>query len=61
MMFKALGVVVALYVLYASMRGQVYARSGITGRTIVRQDSPTYFWTVIGVYAALSAALMLVF
>lgn len=60
-MFKLLGVLVAAYVLNAISKGKVYARSGITGRQIYRDESPTYFWTVIVVYSVLSIALMTVF
>lgn len=60
-MFKALGVLVALYSLYATMSGEVYARSGMSGRTISRQHSPRYFWVIIAIYAGLSVALMVVF
>ncbi len=60
-MFKILGVVVALYAVYATISGKVYARSGIWGRTVSRQESPEYFWAVVVIYAGLSVALMLVF
>ena len=60
-MFKALGILVAIYTVYAAKQGEVFARSGIWGRTISKTDSPAYFWTVIGVYALLSVALLKVF
>jgi len=60
-MFKALGVLVALYAAYAAVTGRVYARSGAWGRTISRQDSPEYFWTVVVIYFGLSLALMTIF
>ena len=60
-MFKALGVLVALYVAYAVTRGEVYAKSGAWGRTVARADSPEYFWIVIAIYAGLSLALIFVF
>jgi hypothetical protein len=60
-MFKMLGVLVGLYTLYAGFRGEVYAKSGPSGRTVSRWDSPRYFWTVIVIYAGLSAALLTVF
>ena len=60
-MFKFLGVLVALYTLYAIVTGSVYAKSGPGGRTVSRQDSPEYFWVVITIYAGLSAALLLYF
>ena len=60
-MFKVLGILVALYTVYAAMRGVVYAKSGPGGRTVSRQDSPEYFWVVIVIYAGLSVALLVVF
>ncbi len=60
-MFKALGIAVGLYAAYAAARGSVYAKSGAWGRSITRASSPRYFWTVIAVYAGVSAALLIVF
>jgi hypothetical protein len=60
-MFKTIGAVLAIYVCYAAVSGSVYAKSGISGRSVLREESPTYFWVVIAIYAALSLALVLVF
>ncbi|HKE96039.1 MAG TPA: hypothetical protein VKB34_17150 [Povalibacter sp.] len=60
-MFKVLGALMAAYTVFAALRGEVYARSGMWGRTIAKADSPRYFWLVICVYAALSVALLTVF
>ena len=60
-LFKALGILVALYTIYAVRRGEVYAKSGVRGRTVSRDDSPGYFWVVIMIYAGLSVALVTVF
>lgn len=60
-MFKLLGVLVAFYTVLAAVRGEVFAKSGVWGRTIVRTDEPRYFWCVIVCYAALSVALLTVF
>lgn len=60
-MFKTLGVLVALYTTYAALKGEVYAKSGVWGRTVSRAESPQYFWVVIVIYAALSIALLTVF
>lgn len=60
-MFKALGAILALYVVYAIARGSVVAKSGPGGRWISRDESARDFWIVVGIYAALSAALMFVF
>ncbi|HMN44126.1 MAG TPA: hypothetical protein PKE27_06130 [Povalibacter sp.] len=60
-MFKLLGALLALYTLFAGLRGEVFAKSGVWGRTIARETNPRYFWVVIGIYAALSVALLTVF
>lgn len=60
-MFKSLGVLVALYALYAAYTGEVYAKSGPGGRTVTRQNSPEYFWVVVVIYACLGVALIFVF
>ena len=60
-MFKGLGILVAIYTVYAISQGEVFAKSGIWGNTISRMDSPRYFWMVIAVYALLSIALITVF
>jgi hypothetical protein len=59
--FKVLGLLVAVYTLYAAVNGAVYARSGPWGRTILREEEPRYFWTVIVIYLGLSVALVAVF
>ena len=60
-MFKLLGVLLAFYTLFSAHRGEVYAKSGIAGRTIARGEEPRYFWCVIGIYAVLSIALLTIF
>lgn len=60
-MFKMAGILVLLYTAYAVIKGEVYAKSGAKGRTVLRSDSPEYFWVVIAVYACLGIALIAVF
>ncbi len=60
-LYRLLGVLVALYTLYAVNTGEVYARSGLWARRILKSESPVYFWIVIVIYAGLSAAMMTVF
>lgn len=60
-MFKALGLLVALYTLYAVVKGEVHAKSGAWGKTVSRAESPEYFWVVIAIYAALALALVTIF
>jgi hypothetical protein len=59
--FKILGVLVGLYTLYAALKGEVYAKNGISTRVVSRTDSPVYFWVVIAIYAGLSVALVTIF
>jgi len=60
-MFKGLGVLLAIYTLYAICQGRVFAKSGVWGKTISRAASPHYFWAVIAVYSLLSLALLTIF
>ena len=60
-MFKLLGVLVALYTIYAVVKVEVVATSGPRARTVVRGESPRYFWCVIVIYAALGLALVFLF
>ncbi len=60
-MFKGLGLLVLLYCAYAAARGEVFAKSGASGRTVSRAESPEYFWVVVTIYAALGVALLTVF
>jgi hypothetical protein len=60
-MFRLLGVLVALYTLYSTLRGEVYARFGAGGRAVSKVEEPGWFWTTIVIYAGLSLALMFVF
>ncbi len=57
-MFKLLGALVALYTVMSAMRGEVYAKHRAWGRMIHKEEEPRYFWSVIGIYAVLSVALM---
>lgn len=60
-MFKLLGVLIGLYVAFAVVRGEVFAKSGVWGRTVSKLDSPEYFWVVVTIYGALSLALLTIF
>jgi hypothetical protein len=42
-LFQAIGVLVAIYILYAAVKGEVYARSGVKGGFVSRRESPGYF------------------
>ena len=60
-MFKILGVLVGLYTAMAVVKGEVYAKSGVSGRTILKGQEPRYFLVVIAIYSALSLALLFLF
>jgi hypothetical protein len=60
-LFKGLGILLAIYTIYATSQGEVYAKSGAWGKTISRTDTPQYFWVVITIYALLSLALLTIF
>jgi hypothetical protein len=60
-MFKVIGILVALYALYAAITGRVYIKSGPWGRFVQREESPEYFWISVIVYAGLATALVTFF
>ena len=60
-MFKLLGVLLALYTLYAVLLGQVYAKERAWGRHFQRNREPRMFWAIIAIYSGLSLALITVF
>ena len=57
-LFKALGFVLAGYVVIAVLCGEVYAKSGVWGRTFRRMDGPRRYWSAIAAYTVLSVALV---
>lgn len=60
-MFKLLGAVLALYVLYAVYVGRVYVKHGPGGRAVWRDEEPRYFWVCVATYAGLTLALFTIF
>lgn len=60
-MFDALGVLVAVYVVFALFDGSVLAKRGAWGERIERANEPHRYWVVIAIYAGLAAALITVF
>ena len=61
MIFKIIGLCVALYVVFAVVAGEVYAKAGVWGRSISRADSPSEYWMTIVIYAGLAVALFTIF
>lgn len=45
--FQALGVLLAVYVLYVAYSGTVYAKDRWAGKAIQKEESPREFWGVI--------------
>lgn len=60
-MFAIIGILLAFYVLYAVLAGEVYSKAGAWGRSISRRESPGDFWMTIVIYAGLAIALVTVF
>jgi hypothetical protein len=57
-LFRALGLLLAGYIVVAVLSGAVYAKSGVWGRTFKRAEMPLRYWSAIAAYALLSLALM---
>lgn len=60
-MFRALGILVLLYVCHALATGEVFAKKGVRGSMVSREENPGYFAAVIAVYIILGIALLTVF
>jgi hypothetical protein len=60
-MFRALGILVLLYVCHALATGEVYAKNGIRSTMVSRAERPGYFAAVVAVYTILGIALLTVF
>ncbi|HEU4590815.1 MAG TPA: hypothetical protein VFS13_07895 [Steroidobacteraceae bacterium] len=60
-MFRALGILVLLYVCHALATGEVFAKDGFRGKSVSREENPGYFAAVIAVYIILGIALLTVF
>lgn len=57
-LFRALGLLLAGYIVVAVLNGAVYAKSGVWGRTFRRDEKPLHYWSAIAVYGLLSLALV---
>jgi len=60
-LFRLLAVVVGGYVVVGLLTGEVYARSGVWGRSFRRDENALGYWSAIGAYALLALALGFVF
>lgn len=43
-MFRVLGILLSLYIVHCLLKGAVYAKAGIWGRTIERAADPWGYW-----------------
>ncbi len=59
--FQTLGVLLAIYVIYAIASGAVHTKDKWRGATVRRDESPGQFWVIVAIYAGLSLALYFVF
>ena len=57
-LFRALGLLLAGYIVVAVLSGALYAKSGVWGRSFKRSEMPLQYWSAIAAYALLSLALM---
>lgn len=60
-LFRLLGVVVGLYVVYCVLQGRVIVSWGPGARTFLRHKNPGWFWTSLGIYAVIVLMLLFVF
>ena len=60
-LFDFAGLLVGIYATYAAVTGEVYAKSGVWGRTVSRTADPVNFWMTVAIYAGLAVALAVVF
>lgn len=60
-LFKGIGILVFIYTVYCLFTGEVYAKDGASGRTVIKADEPGYFWTIMVIYLGLSIAVFFFF
>lgn len=60
-MFKSMGIILIVYVLYGVYCGGIYAKDGPGGRMFYRSDEPKRYWIIITVYILLALALFFMF
>ncbi len=60
-MFKIIAAFIAGYVAYSVLRGEVFIKSGVWGKSISREESPTEFWLAIVIYTGLAIAVAVFF
>jgi hypothetical protein len=60
-LFKILGALLICYIVQALVKGEVYARSGVWGRTFRRDEDTWSYWSAVAAYSMLSIGLIFVF
>ena len=60
-LFDLIGALVAIYVLYAVLTGEVVVKQGPGARRIHRNAAPRAYWLHVALYAALAVVVILVF
>ena len=60
-LFKLLGLLLVCYVVQTLMTGKVFAKSGVWGKTFIRDEAPFSYWSAVVVYALLSVFLLVWF
>lgn len=60
-MFVLLALPLAAYTLYAAATGRIWVSDGPGARLVRRDESPTYFWSCVAIYAGLAVAMVTIF
>ena len=60
-LFAILGIAVGGYAAYGLVTGEVFAKSGVWGRTFRRDEDRVGYWSAIGAYTVLSILLLFFF
>lgn len=60
-LFQIGGLALLCYVIRSYMIGDVYARSGIGGRSFRRDEEPFHYWFILASYTLLAIAMFFFF
>lgn len=61
LLFTLLGAMLIVYVIYAVTCGVVYARSGVWGKRVDKEESPDEFWRAVAIYTVIGILLLIFF
>jgi hypothetical protein len=59
--FGLLAALLAIYVAYAAIIGEVWVHQGPFARRVVRAENPVRFWVSMTIYAGLALAMATIF